>query len=145
MSAETLPNRLTGWARLLAGGAGLGLAALLAAAAALVPDERGFGTHEQLGLAPCAFAERCGVRCPSCGMTTAWAWLVRGCPQRALATHAVGTLLAVAALPATAWLAVAALGGRWRLLALTEARALWFVGAVVAAGLIEWAVRLEAG
>ena len=34
------------------------------------PDPRGFGTHEQLGLAPCRTMEWIGVPCPGCGVTT---------------------------------------------------------------------------
>ena len=34
------------------------------------PDPRGFGTHEQLGLAPCRTMEWIGIPCPGCGVTT---------------------------------------------------------------------------
>ena len=34
------------------------------------PDSRGFGTHEQLGLAPCRMMAWVGVPCPGCGVTT---------------------------------------------------------------------------
>jgi hypothetical protein len=34
------------------------------------PDPRGFGTHEQLGLAPCRSMEWLGFPCPGCGVTT---------------------------------------------------------------------------
>ena len=145
MPAKVSPVRLASPTRLLAGGAGLILAALLATAATLSPDERGFGTHEQLGLGPCTFADCCGVRCPSCGMTTAWSWLLHGRPEKALATHAVGTLLGAAAVLGAVWLGVAAIGGQWRWLAPSEAQALWSLAAVVMAGLVEWAVRLTAG
>jgi hypothetical protein len=39
----------------------------------LVPDDRGFGTHEQLGLDPCGYFVSTGKPCLTCGMTTAFA------------------------------------------------------------------------
>lgn len=42
------------------------------------PDPRGFGTHQQFGLAPCRFREFLGLPCPSCGGTTSVAHFVRG-------------------------------------------------------------------
>ena len=44
----------------------------------LTPDQRGFGTHEQLGLSPCLHYVQQGVPCVSCGMTTAFAYGARG-------------------------------------------------------------------
>src|SRR5207302_1856701 len=54
------------------------LVTLLATARMLSPDDRGHGTHEQLGLPPCTFYLTFGRPCPACGMTTSWAWLLRG-------------------------------------------------------------------
>lgn len=34
------------------------------------PDERGFGTHEKLGLPPCGILKVTGIPCPGCGVTT---------------------------------------------------------------------------
>lgn len=44
----------------------------------LEPDTKGWGTHRQLGLDSCFFREQTGQPCPTCGMTTSAAWLVRG-------------------------------------------------------------------
>jgi hypothetical protein len=89
------------------------LAALLVTAARLVPDERGHGTHEQLGLPPCTFSVIFHHPCPACGMTTAWAWLMRGHIVRAVEANAGGTLLALLSLVAAPWLLVSAVRGRW--------------------------------
>ncbi|MGB8332752.1 MAG: DUF2752 domain-containing protein [Polyangiales bacterium] len=51
---------------------------VLTAAAAVVPDPRGYGTHTQLGLPPCGFLLLTGFPCPGCGLTTAFAYGIRG-------------------------------------------------------------------
>ena len=43
----------------------------------LVPSPTGPGTHEQLHLPPCGFKVITGLPCPSCGMTTAFAYIAR--------------------------------------------------------------------
>lgn len=53
-------------------------AMVLGVAGLLHPDPRGYGTHEQLGLLRCGFKHLTGWPCPTCGMTTAFAWAVRG-------------------------------------------------------------------
>lgn len=44
----------------------------------LVPARDHMGTHRQLGLLPCGFVTMTGYPCPTCGMTTAFAYAVRG-------------------------------------------------------------------
>jgi hypothetical protein len=51
--------------------------AVLITAAVLVPDPRGHSTHTQLGLPPCGFLVFTGYPCPGCGLTTAFAHMVR--------------------------------------------------------------------
>jgi hypothetical protein len=80
--------------------------ALLALGAWLVPDPRGFGTHEQLGFRPCWPMSRWNVPCPGCGVTTALALLVRWRVLSAVATQPFGPLLLAGAWAAAA-LAVA--------------------------------------
>ncbi|HIG11797.1 MAG: DUF2752 domain-containing protein [bacterium] len=65
---------------------------LLALVAA--PDERGFGTHEQLGLAPCRLMQWSGVPCPGCGVTTALTLAVQGHPSQAFFVQPFGLLCA---------------------------------------------------
>ena len=44
----------------------------------LSPDDRGFGTHEKLGLPPCGMMEYTGVPCPGCGVTTSVSLFANG-------------------------------------------------------------------
>jgi hypothetical protein len=91
----------------------LALVALLVTARILTPDARGHGTHQQLGLPPCTFYLVFQRPCPACGMTTSWAWLLRGEIGHALAANAGGTLLAILSLVGAPWLSISALHGRW--------------------------------
>src|SRR5262249_10810293 len=43
----------------------------------LRPSPDGVGTHEQLGLPPCAFLHFTGIPCPACGLTTSVAHATR--------------------------------------------------------------------
>lgn len=89
------------------------LTALLVVAWRLEPDRRGFGTHEQLGLPPCALRRLTGMRCPSCGMTTAWAHLTHGRVGQAVASNLGGTLLAILGILAVPWLLISAAANRY--------------------------------
>lgn len=66
---------------------------ILGVAAWLRPDERGFGTHTQLGIAACPNAA--DFPCPTCGMTTAFAYAVRGRLLSAIAAQPAGGLFAL--------------------------------------------------
>jgi hypothetical protein len=88
------------------------LAGVLGLSKALVPDPRGYGTHTQLGLRPCTFATLTGRLCPTCGMTTSFAWFVRGRIDRSWQANPAGCALAVVSIPLMIWLlACAARGG----------------------------------
>ncbi|MGO8759380.1 MAG: DUF2752 domain-containing protein [Terracidiphilus sp.] len=50
---------------------------VLAVASWLQPAACGYGTHTQLGLPPCNFLRITHHPCPSCGLTTSFAWAVR--------------------------------------------------------------------
>jgi hypothetical protein len=133
---------LCGRDRWWVGALGIGLLALLAAAAWMTPDPRGHGTHQQLGLFPCTFEVLFGLPCPTCGMTTAWAHLVRGQLIGAFRANVGGTLLAVAAAVGAPWLLASAVRGRWlgwrpsgNLVAIVAA-------AIVVITLIDWGLRL---
>lgn len=89
-------------------GIACGCAATLGVARLLNPDPSGFGTHRQLGLPPCLFKSVTGLPCPSCGMTTCFAYAARLDWMNAFATQPFGLVLflaVAAAIPACAWLA----------------------------------------
>lgn len=80
--------------------------ALVSIAVYLKPDNRGFGTHQQLGFGACGWLVTTGLPCPSCGMTTAFANTVRGRLLQAAYAQPAGFLLAVCALlaiPISLW------------------------------------------
>jgi hypothetical protein len=99
---------LRGWVRGVLLGLALGLVAVFVTAWELNPyDEDGsprrMETHRQLGLPPCTFYAVTGLPCPSCGMTTSFALLVRGDVGNSLRANAVGTLLALFGLALIPW------------------------------------------
>jgi hypothetical protein len=125
--------------------AGAVLIGLLVLASRLMPSPRGLGTHQQLGLPPCTIVAWYGIRCPSCGMTTAWAHLVRGELAAAFRASAGGALLAMAAVVSGPWLVASGVRGRWVVGPPPEAVTLGLGFAVALVMMIEWAVRLALG
>jgi hypothetical protein len=88
------PQQL-GWkGRALAILLSLGSLAVLGVALSLKPSPRGIGTHLRLGLQPCQFERQTGVPCPTCGMTTSFAYFARGRILASLYVQPMGTLLA---------------------------------------------------
>lgn len=130
------------WRRLFAVIGVLGMA-LLVSSRQLEPDPRGFGTHEQLRIAPCYFRERVGDVCPLCGSTTAWAYATRGDLLAAVNANLAATLLCVAVGIGSLWaMAVATIGRlrfqptcRWLLVVMTA----WLAVAV-----LDWLRKLTA-
>lgn len=134
--------RLSQRTRLVLAVAALGLAGILGLAGWLKPDPRGYGTHTQLGLAPCAFARLTGYPCPTCGMTTAFAWSVRGRFGAAWRANPAGSLLAPTCAAGIPWLLTSAVLGRpWGCRSLDRPLALLVV-AIVGFSLLAWTIRL---
>ncbi|MBI4578098.1 MAG: DUF2752 domain-containing protein [Planctomycetes bacterium] len=85
---------------------------VLAVAARLHPEGRYEGAHQQLGLPPCGFIVITGLPCPTCGMTTAFAYTIHGHPLLALRAQAVGFLLAVSTVAAALFAVISLVSGR---------------------------------
>src|SRR5690348_8367312 len=97
-------RRLEGRARGLVLLLAAALLGLLGLSRGLEPDPRGYGTHTQLGLGPCAFRELTGRPCPTCGMTTAFAWLSRAELGRSWGANPAGCVIALLVPPVATWL-----------------------------------------
>lgn len=109
----------------------------------LVPNPNRVGTHTQLGLAECPTMARTSVPCPTCGMTTAAAWLARGHLQDSLRSNPAGLPLFGLAISTAGWLGFCSYKGRivgfdnWdRPLAL-------YSGGLFTIALTCWAIRLS--
>ncbi len=120
----------------------LGMVAVFGVARRLEPSPTGFGTHTQLGLPPCRFAWVTGHPCPSCGMTTSFAWFVRGRPGRAWGANPAGCLLAVSCTVLAPWLLAGAATGRSPGFRSPEPPLIGVVVATVAVSLVSWTIRL---
>ncbi len=121
------------------------LAALLAIVGCLEPDPRGFGTHTQLGLRPCAFRLRTGRPCPACGMTTALAWAVRGRLDRSWQANPAGCLLGPLGALLIPWLVFATATGRTLGSRTLDGPLIVLAVATVALGLAAWSLKLYLG
>ena len=132
-------------ARLVAVATGGALIALLVTAARLAPSSAGLGTHQQLGLPPCTVLDWFGIRCPSCGMTTSWAHMVRGHVLAAMQVNAGGTLLALAAAICGPWLVLSGVRGRWLVGRPAEGLVLATGLTIIVVTLVQWTVRLSLG
>lgn len=136
-------DRLTLWSRCGVLGLGSFLLVLLIVARWLTPSLQGFGTHQGLGLPRCTVVELFGVRCPTCGMTTSWAQLMRGNLWKSFQANSGGTFLGLLALAATPWLFVSAWQGRWWMVRPNEWTVLITLMVVLVITLFDWSFRLN--
>jgi len=79
----------------------LACASILIIAACITPQPSGIGSHTQLHLPACGFLQRNSYPCPTCGMTTALAYLVRGRVIMAFITQPAGALAGLLCLAIT--------------------------------------------
>ncbi len=98
------------------------------------------GTHRQLGMAECNFKWLFGRPCPTCGMTTSFALLVRGDFQGSLKANFAGTMLAIAAALLIPWMVVSGLRGRWLFVRAAEFWILFGVVAAIVLALVRWTI-----
>ncbi len=113
----------------------------LVVAARLTPDPAGLGTHQQLGFPPCAFRAVWGVRCPACGMTTSWAYFVRGQIVSSAQANPAGAMLAVLTCTVSVCLLFHAVAGRIPRSGWYAALA-WGMIVVLVVAVADWAWRL---
>jgi len=134
-------RRASTGARVLAGAGAVGGLTVLGLAAWITPDAAGHGTHTQLGLPDCAWAQAFDKPCATCGMTTSFSYASHGDLLGSAATQPFGFLLAVMT-AAGVWGAghVAATGSMIGVAAarLLNAKVLW---GSVALLLIAWAYK----
>lgn len=107
----------------------------------LRPNAQGLGSHQQLGLPPCSIRVLWGIRCPACGMTTSWAWFMRGRWVESAHANVGGLLLALSALAVIATGAIMIYSNR-----LPGPRvidwAAWLSVTIAVVTLIQWGWRL---
>ena len=96
-------------------------------------------THRQAGLPPCTFKELCGLPCPSCGMTSSFALLVRGDLVNSLRANFAGTFLALIGVAFIPWSILSMLRGRWLWFREVEPALIRVVLAFVVVMLLRWA------
>jgi hypothetical protein len=120
----------------------VGFVVVLGFAAWLHPHPEGFGTHRDLGLPSCFFRALTGLRCPSCGLTTSFSFLVHLQFWQSLRAHPLGPLLFVL----FAWASVLSLveffGRKTRLSSLLAGRHFRWVYGGITAYLSTWIARL---
>lgn len=98
------------------------------------------GAHEQLGMKPCNFYRLFGRPCPTCGMTTSFALLMKGDLIASLRANPAGTGFALWTLVLIPWGAISAIRGRWLFGRAIEWWLLWGIIATVVLALLRWAV-----
>jgi hypothetical protein len=140
---------LHGWVRVALVAVALFLVCIFTVAVVLDPYRGGKvwtgGTHQQLGLPPCRFLELTGKPCPSCGMSTSFALLVRGDVLNSLRANAVGTLLALTCLAYIPWAVWCACRGRLYLIRSVEWTLTRLVVIFLVLMLVRWVIVLVLG
>jgi len=111
----------------------------------LEPSPDGLGTHEQLGLAPCGFHQTTGQPCPGCGLTTAFAHMIRGHVLQAVLVQPFGAVLCVLVAGGAVGLTLTCLAGRtWSLVLLRINAPVWLY-ALVFLALGSWIYKILYG
>lgn len=73
---------------------------------------RTMSTHTQLGMMPCNFVVLTGKPCPSCGMTTSFALLVRGDVMASMRANWVGSTICVLWATTLLWAVASGVAGK---------------------------------
>jgi hypothetical protein len=123
-------------------GALLGPVFLAVLAFLVAPDPRGYGTHEKLGLPPCAMMKWFHVPCPGCGVTTSVTLAAHARFFDAARTQPFGLVVALAIPLAAIWALAGHLRGRDLYRDLSAVRPgpwLWWLGGALA---LSWFYKL---
>ncbi len=119
-----------------------GCLAILGLAVWLTPDPSGVGTHRQLGFPTCGLLLTTGLPCPTCGMTTAFALVVRGRLLAALNAQPFGAMLALATMVGAVLAAAAVWTGRARRVNWYRIRPGWTVFGVLLFLGLAWVYKI---
>ena len=115
---------------------------VLAIAVSLKPSRSGVGTHQGLGFQGCDFLTRTGLPCPSCGMTTSFAWFVRGNWIASFYVQPMGFVLAIMT-GTVFWAALyIALTGRPIQRLLRQLNGAWLIAALMGFGIAAWGWKI---
>ena len=101
-------------------------------------------THTKLGLPPCSFKLLTGRPCPSCGLTTSFALLIRGDVVNSLRANAAGTVLALFLLALIPWSLTSAFRQRPLFVASMERALTRVIVGFLALLLLRWGIVLAA-
>ena len=128
-------------------GAAAGLVGIIGAftlALALKPEPRGMGTHQQLGMPPCTMYVLVGLPCPTCGMTTAFAHVVRLQVLDAIRVQPFCVVVLAIMLLCAAWCAATIVRGNGVSNWLGGQHIKWprWIWTCVALGLLSWGYKI---
>lgn len=121
----------------------LAFSTVLGVAFWLSPNEEGSGTHTQLGLPPCGYLVATGRPCLTCGMTTAFAFAVRGRVFRALDANPSGLVLFALLLGVIYDFLRGAVQAGHPLTPFTTSRFRWLLPASIVTLTLVWVVRVS--
>lgn len=140
----TKPIRLTWRGRVLASLTAVAAAGIILTAMRLSPSASGMGTHQAMGLMPCNMLVTLGIPCPSCGMTTSFAWFYRGNFLASLYVQPAGFVLAYLTFAVAFFAVYEVCTGRpvHRLLRLVPLRMAVIVGGVIVGSGWVWKIAI---
>ena len=88
------PIRISLYARVITLAVAAGCIYVIYHAVTLQPAPEGYGTHRAMGFLACNMISATGIPCPTCGMTTSFAWFFRGNLLASAYVQPAGFLLA---------------------------------------------------
>jgi hypothetical protein len=131
-------------ARLIALAVALAALSVLVVAVLLPPSPTGEGTHTGMGLQKCQFLQTTGLPCPTCGMTTSFAWFVRANWVASFYVQPLGFVLALGT-GALFWAALyMAVSGSPLHRLLRQVPSVYIVVALLAFGIAAWGWKIFA-